>query len=70
MDTYRVIAPHYVAAFEVADNTVIKAAPILHWTVRQRATKVIAYLCSKKYRVELIHRGEVAVVEPRNCCDE
>ena len=70
MDAYRVTAPHYVAGFEVEDNVVVKAAPILHWAMRQRATRVIAYLCQKKYRVELVSRGAVAVVEPRNCCND
>lgn len=70
MDHYRVTAPHYVAGFEVEDNIVIAAAPVLHWAVRKRATLVIAYLCKKKYRVELMSRNAVRVVEPRNCCND
>ena len=70
MDTYRVTAPHYVADFDVDDNIVIHASSMLQWAMRQRATRVIAYLCQKKYRVELVSRGAVAVVEPRNCCND
>lgn len=70
MDVYQVTAPHYVAAFEVEDNLVIRAAPILHWAMRQRATRVIAYMCKKKYQVVLLRRGNVAIVEPRNCCND
>ena len=68
MDTYRVVAPHYVAGLDVENGIVIEAAPILHWASGQRATKVFRYLCEKQYIVELIAKNGLSLAQPKNIC--
>ena len=70
MDYYRVTAPHYVAGFDVKDNIVVHGAPLLHWAIGQRATKVIRYLCRKNYIVEHLSRDGKPFPKPRNVCME
>ncbi len=48
-------APHYYAGFVTDTNTkkarVIRAAPIIKWTVGRTAAECIIYFCGKRYKV-------------------
>ena len=70
MDSYRVVAPHYVAELQVEDNVVKHAAQILQWAVGYSATRAFRYLCKKGYKVQHIARDGKFLPECRNVCEE
>lgn len=47
----RVEAPHFCAGIVVKDNIVVKAAPILKWTLGKTWEEVSSYFKEKKYIV-------------------
>jgi hypothetical protein len=69
MTTYRICAPHFVAALVESGDAVIQAAPILHWTIGKHFSEVRDYCKNRGWRIEplpesarphwLEYRGEV-----------
>lgn len=50
---FRVVAPHYVAGFEVShQGMVLRAAPVLGWAVGKPYRRVERYLRNNGYQVE------------------
>jgi hypothetical protein len=45
--TIRVLAPHFTAAVEVDGQRIVRAAPILAWTIGKRPQDLIAYVMRK-----------------------
>ncbi len=60
MTTYRICAPHFVAACIVSGNIVIQAAPILHWTLGKQWEDVRLYFNQRGWAIE----PQVASYEP------
>ncbi len=47
----RVVAPHFVAGLEAVDGKVVRAAPILRWTVGKRLENLWPYFALKGWAV-------------------
>lgn len=54
MSLYQVDANHYVAGLVVDRGRIVKAAPILRWTVGRDINRVHTYLTKRGYRVDLV----------------
>jgi len=50
----RIDAPHYCAGIVIHKGVVIKAAPILFWTVDKSEKYVLNYFKRKRFKVEFI----------------
>ena len=50
----QITMPHFCAASVVEDGRVIKAAPILRWTVGKTVVGVKRYYAKKKARWEIV----------------
>ena len=50
-------APHFYAAVGVRDGVVVKAAPIVAWTIGKSVSKVLAYCRQKGWRCEVRDAG-------------
>lgn len=52
MTTYRVIAPHFVAALVAQSDVVFQAAPILAWAVGKSFSNVRTYCSARGWHLE------------------
>lgn len=52
MTTYRILAPHFVAAVIVSGDVVMQSAPILRWAVGRYWQEVRDYCQKKGWKVE------------------
>lgn len=51
MTTYQIHAPHFCAGIIVSGDTVLQAAPILHWTVGRSFERTRSYFEQKGWRI-------------------
>lgn len=52
----RVVAPHFVAGIVLDMDVVVRAAPILGWTVGKTRDFLRAYFQKKSWAVEVVSR--------------
>jgi hypothetical protein len=52
MTTYRITAPHFVAAIVESGDAIIQSAPILHWAVGKQFSYVRDYCHQRGWIVE------------------
>ena len=53
-DLYQATLPHYCCGFEVENNTILDAAPIMRWAIGKSIEEYIRWAKSKGGSVELV----------------
>lgn len=64
---FQITAPHFVAGLEVRGQKVVRAAPILGWTVGRSLGRVAAYCREKNWSivaVEAENMTEIGMHDP------
>lgn len=52
---YRITAPHFCAGLVVIDGRIVRAAPILRWTLGKTPRQVWPYFRRKRWQIEVAH---------------
>jgi len=49
---YKVISPYFICAFETKNNTIIRAAPMIHYTLGWTVEETMGYFRQRKFKVK------------------
>jgi hypothetical protein len=58
MTVYRVVAKHFVAGFVVEDGLIVRAAPIIKYTIGWKERRALKYFFDKHFLVREIDHGK------------
>lgn len=48
---YQITAPYYCAGLETVDGIVVKAAPIIKWTIGKDISELFEYFKRKRFKI-------------------